>query len=134
MNEIKFIHCADFHLGSPMSGIGEYANVRRDELLNSFGAVVDLCIDEEAQLLLIAGDLFDRPSVSDEVCRYVENQLSRLSIPVFISLGNHDYRAVGGAYDNMDLKSNVYIFDGSFSSVELSDLGVRVFGAGFGGE
>lgn len=134
MNEIKFIHCADFHLGSPMSGIGEYVNIRRDELLASFGAVVDLCVEEKAQLLLIAGDLFDKPSVSDEICRYVENQLSRLDIPVFISLGNHDYKSFNGAYSKMNLKDNVYIFDGAFSSVELSDLGVRVFGAGFGGE
>lgn len=134
MKEIKFIHCADFHLGSPMSGIGEYANIRRDELLNSFGAVIDLCIDEKAQLLLIAGDLFDKPDVSDEICRYVESQLLRIDIPVFISLGNHDYKSVGGAYDRMNLNDNVYIFDGAFSSVELSDLGVRVFGAGFGGE
>lgn len=134
MKEIKFIHCADFHLGSPMTGIGEYANIRRDELLSSFGAVVDLCIEEGAELLLIAGDLFDKPSVSDEVCRYVESQLSRLDIPVCISLGNHDYKLRGGAYDNMNLNQNVYIFDGAFSSVELPELGVRVFGAGFGGE
>lgn len=134
MKEIKIIHCADFHLGSAMSGIGEYANVRRDELLNSFGAVIDLCVEEKVQLLLIAGDLFDKPNVSDEICRYVENQLSRLDIPVFISLGNHDYRTVDGAYSRMNLKDNVCIFDGAFSSVELSELGVRVFGAGFGGE
>lgn len=134
MKEIKFIHCADFHLGSPMSGIGEYANIRRDELLGSFGAVIDLCIEEKAQLLLIAGDLFDKPDVSDEICRYVENQLARLDIPVFISLGNHDYKVVDGAYSKMNLKENVYIFDGAFSSVELSGFGVRVFGAGFGGE
>ncbi len=134
MKEIKFIHCADFHLGSPMNGVGEYANIRRDELQGSFGAVVDLCIEEKAQLLLIAGDLFDKPNVSDEICRYVENQLSRLDIPVFISLGNHDYKSVGGAYSKMNLKDNVYIFDGAFSSVELPEPGVRVFGAGFGGE
>ena len=134
MKEIKFIHCADFHLGSPMNGIGEYANIRRDELLGSFGAVVDLCIEESAQLLLIAGDLFDKPNVSEEICRYVENQLARLDIPVFISLGNHDYKSFDGAYSKMNLKENVYIFDGAFSSVELPELGVRVFGAGFVGE
>lgn len=134
MKEIKFIHCADFHLGSAMSGIGEYANIRRDELLNSFGAVIDLCIDEKAHLLLIAGDLFDKPNVSDEICCYVEAQLARIDIPVFISLGNHDYKSVDGAYSRMNLKENVYIFDGAFGSVELSDIGVRVFGAGFGGE
>lgn len=134
MKEIKFIHCADFHLGSPMSGIGEYANIRRDELLGSFGAVIDLCIEEKAQLLLIAGDLFDKPDVSDEICRYVETQLARIEIPVFISLGNHDYKVSGGAYSKMKLKQNVYIFDGAFSSVELSQPDVRVFGAGFGGE
>ena len=134
MKEVKFIHCADFHLGSAMSGIGEYTNIRRDELLSSFAAVVDLCIAEKVQLLMVAGDLFDKPFVSDEICRVVENQLSRLDIPVFICLGNHDYKTVDGAYTRMSLKDNVYIFDGELSSVELPELCVRVFGAGFGGE
>lgn len=131
MAEIKILHCADFHLGSPMTSVPECANIRRDELLTSLCAVVDLCLAENVQVLLIAGDLFDSPYVSDEICRVVQKQLSRLDIPVFIALGNHDYNAPGGAYSRMELPSNVYVFDGAFSVVELQEIGLRVGGAGF---
>ena len=132
--ELKILHCADFHLGSPMSGVRECADIRRDELLTSLCAVVDLCLAEDVQVLLIAGDLFDTPYVSDEICRFVEKQLSRLEIPVFISLGNHDYNAANGAYSRMELPDNVYVFDGAFSCVEITELNLRVCGAGFGDE
>ncbi len=131
MAGIKILHCADFHLGSPMTSVRECAEIRRDELLTSLCAVVDLCFVEDVEVLLIAGDLFDSPYVSDEICRVVQKQLSRLEIPVFIALGNHDYNAPDGAYSRMDLPSNVYIFDGSFSAVELPEIGLRVCGAGF---
>ncbi|MBR5273508.1 MAG: DNA repair exonuclease [Clostridia bacterium] len=134
MTKIKVVHCADFHLGSPMSGVRECAEIRRDELLTSLCAVVDLCLEESVQVLLVAGDLFDSPYVSDEICRVVERQFSRLNIPVFIALGNHDYNAPGGVYSRMDLPSNVYVFDGAFSVVELQEIGLRVCGAGFSGE
>ena len=128
---VKIVHCADFHINSPMSSISEKSDIRRDEVLMTLSSMVDICISEDVQVLLIAGDFFDTPCVPDGVRKAVETQLNRLSIPVFIAAGNHDYYTEFGAYANLNVSDNVHIFKGEPECVELSGLGVRVYGAGF---
>jgi len=61
---VRIVHCADVHLDSPLRGLEAYEGAPVAEMRGAtraaFDNVVDLCIDEEAGLLLIAGDLFDR--------------------------------------------------------------------------
>ena len=61
---IRFIHAADLHLDSPFTGLREAAppNVA-DTLHNAtFAAyenLIDLCISERVDALLVAGDIYD---------------------------------------------------------------------------
>lgn len=85
----RFIHTADFHLDRPYPRLGSRRIIRRRELLASLEKVVDLCIAEQVDALLIAGDLFD--SSRAESGDWVRGQLARLgAIPAFILPGNHD--------------------------------------------
>ena len=94
---MKFIHCADLHLGSAFLGLGrdlpELAGRLADAPFAAFTRIVDLALREGVDFLVIAGDIFDRdnPSLAGRV-RF-RNELLRLEeakIPVFLAGGNHD--------------------------------------------
>jgi len=60
---MKFMHAADIHLDSPLSGLGACGDAPA-ELLRSatrvaFTNLVDARIDESVEFLVIAGDLYD---------------------------------------------------------------------------
>ena len=60
---MRFIHIADLHLGSSPEAEFLWGKNRAEEIWDSFAAVIDACNEKEIDLLLIAGDLFDRPPV-----------------------------------------------------------------------
>ena len=94
---VKFIHCADLHLGSAFLGLGrdlpELAGRLAEAPFAAFARIVDLALREEVDFLVIAGDIFDRdnPSLSGRM-RFREEllRLDAAKIPVFLSGGNHD--------------------------------------------
>lgn len=59
----------------------------------AFSAIVDLCISEDVDALLIAGDLYDGDQTSMKTARFLAGELGRLAsaeIRTFIIRGNHD--------------------------------------------
>ncbi len=60
---MKFVHSADIHLDSPLRGLERYEGAPVEEIRGATrGALrnlVDLCLAEEVNFLLIAGDLYD---------------------------------------------------------------------------
>lgn len=93
----RFIHAADLHLDSPFTGIGSlregFADVMRDASLQAWDALIDCCLEEEAEFLVLSGDLFDRadgtPRGRSRVRRGIE-RLQERGIRVFAVHGNHD--------------------------------------------
>ena len=66
---------------------------------------MDRTLTEEADLLLIAGDLFDHNRVGDETIAFVRAELDRLRQPVVILPGNHDCLNAGAIYDRHDFSA-----------------------------
>ena len=96
---MKFIHAADVHLDSPMRGLEEYAGAPVERLRlatrRALENVVQMCLDEQVDFLLIAGDLFDTACRDFNSALSAASQMQRLNrvgIPVFLILGNHDSR------------------------------------------
>ena len=59
---MKLLHFADCHLDSPFSGISSAeADVRRAELCESFVLAIELAKERNVDIILISGDVFDRP-------------------------------------------------------------------------
>lgn len=90
---MKWIHCADLHLGSRVETnlTAEKARERKAQLLQTFGRMIDFAAENEVRAVLLAGDVFDtcRPSV--RTCRYVLDQIRRRPEIDFLYLrGNHD--------------------------------------------
>jgi DNA repair protein SbcD/Mre11 len=59
----RFVHTADVHLDSPLSTLAlrvpTLAELIGGATRKAFVAVIDLCLSEQAEALLIAGDLYD---------------------------------------------------------------------------
>ena len=97
MRPVRFIHCADLHLGTPFKGISELNPDLGDLLYQStylsFDNIVTLAIKESVDCVLIAGDVYDSEDKSLQAQLRFRNGLSRLSeaeIPTLIAYGNHD--------------------------------------------
>jgi exonuclease SbcD len=89
---LRLMHLADLHLGAPCGSLGELAPFRQEERDALFRRLMDIAINE-ADLLIISGDLFDRHDPEENLVHYVMAQLRRLQEagkPVIIVPGNHD--------------------------------------------
>ncbi len=97
MQKIKFIHTADLHLDTPFKGLTLWnpglAARLKDATYRSFRNIIDLCISEKVDFLLIAGDIFDSENMSLAAQIRFSGELKRLSdkcIPTYFICGNHD--------------------------------------------
>ncbi|MGN1001127.1 MAG: exonuclease SbcCD subunit D [Oscillospiraceae bacterium] len=128
---LKIIHAADLHLDSPFDALGDKAARRRAEQRQLLERIAALARERQADLLLLAGDLLDGANVYAETARALQETLAGLDCPVFIAPGNHDYFCAASPYARLAFPDHVHIFRGGTEAVELPDLGVRVYGAGF---
>ena len=93
----RFVHAADIHLDSPLRSLAlrdpGLADVIGNATRRAFIRIVDLCLDEQVDALLLAGDLYDGHQTSMKTARFLAEQIRRLheaSIRAFIIRGNHD--------------------------------------------
>ncbi|MDD4772066.1 MAG: DNA repair exonuclease [Eubacteriales bacterium] len=131
---VKVLHCADIHLDSPFADRDpEKAAVRRSELRGAFSSLMTYARLNEADIVLIAGDLFDSEFVTSETISLVLREFARnASCRFVISPGNHDPYTQNGIYDKTDFPPNVYIFDDNRLSVfSFDDLNTDVYGYAF---
>ena len=133
MKKIKILHAADFHFDTPFKDVGEnQSKINREELKEVFTKVINICINEAVDILLLAGDIFDNYTVSKETLYFIEESLKKIeNTKVFISPGNHDPYSTNSFYKLINWPSCVHIFKGSIEKVELNELGVCVWGAAF---
>lgn len=118
---MKILHTSDLHIGKY---IGTY-DLKEDTeyVLNQ---VVDTAIKERVEVVLISGDVFDRPNPSEEAIKMYVSFLKALldkNIKVIAISGNHDSGIRLSAYKNILGKG--YFVEGEFNSpmrkVSLND-------------
>ena len=98
MPDIKFVHTADLHLDSPFSGLNNIApdnvtSALRQATFDAYQNIIDLCLEESVDALLIAGDVYDGADRSLRAQLKFVDGLKRLGaagIRSFICHGNHD--------------------------------------------
>jgi exonuclease SbcD len=86
---VKVFHLADIHLGRRRLD----GRLPDSDLAAAFGFVADKAIAEKADVVLVAGDLFDRPTVEPPHLRQAQQILGRLKdsgIRTIAIEGNHD--------------------------------------------
>lgn len=133
MNKIKVLHCADLHFDTPFKELSkEVSDASKNELLEVFKNIIDLAIDENIEVLLIAGDVFDNLTVNKNTLFFISDQIRRINnIKVFISPGNHDPYNEKSFYNIINWPENVYIFNGDMEFKEVKELNLIIWGAGF---
>ncbi len=133
MRKIKILHTADIHFDTPFSGMTpKLALKSKEELKQVFEKIMRIALNEEIDILLIAGDVFDNLSVKKTTLHFIKNCFESIGkIKVFISPGNHDPFNEKSFYSIVDWPSNVHIFKGSVEKVILEDLNTVIWGAGF---
>ena len=135
-----FVHTADIHLDSPLRSLSlrdpELAELIGDATRLAFERTIDLCLDEQVDALMIAGDLYDGDQTSMKTAIFLAAQLRRLDesgIRVFIVRGNHD--AESRVTRELVLPEGVKVFGGRSETVELErphgELPVVVHGLSF---
>ena len=140
MAGFKFVHTADLHLDSPFSGIGQVAPALQKRLLLStfktFHNIIDLCIKENVEFLLIAGDLYNEADLSLKAqltCRDEFKRLNKVGIQVYVAHGNHDHCA--GWRADLNWPDNVHFFPagevGRFHYIKDGQEIARIFGISY---
>ena len=112
---IKFIHCADIHLGSTLSINGEVdesiLEMSEKAVSMTFHRIVDMALREKVHFLLISGDLYDRDGMNLRAQKFFNEECLRLKeegINVYVICGNHD--PVGSIEEVFKLPDNVKKF------------------------
>lgn len=134
---MKFVHASDLHLDSPLAGLSKYEGAPVEQIRGAtrraLENLVKLCLSEQVQLLLIAGDLYDGDWRDYSTGLFFAKQMAALragNVRVVWIRGNHD--AASKLTAHLNLPENVHeLSHKKPDSFLLEDLGVAVHGQGF---
>ncbi|MBQ8201751.1 MAG: exonuclease SbcCD subunit D [Clostridia bacterium] len=119
---MKFLHLADLHLGKQINDLSLLAD--QEAILEQIASIAEA---EQADAVLIAGDVYQRSSPQAEAMALFDRFVSRLSalgMKVFIISGNHDSALRISYFASLVKDAGVYVtqaFDGHLQSVSLKD-------------
>jgi DNA repair exonuclease SbcCD nuclease subunit len=127
----RFVHTADVHLDSPLATLAlrdpDLADLIGGATRKALVTVIDLCLSEQVDALLIAGDLYDGEQTSMKTARFLSDQVRRLheaGIATFIIRGNHD--AESRITRELTLPESVKVFAGRAEAMPISRGGLEV--------
>ena len=132
---MKLLHTGDIHLDSAFCGNDVFsADHRREEQRALLGRIFACAREEECDLILFSGDVFDGKYVSPETAELFVRLARDAEIPVVVSPGNHDPYAEGSLYRRADLPENLKVFSTPIlSSFVFEALKTKVYGYAFVG-
>lgn len=134
---MRFIHCADIHLDSPLRGLDRYEGAPVDEVRGAtrraFENMVRCAITEQVDFVVIAGDLYDGDWPDFNTGLFFAKgmaQIGESGIAVYVVRGNHD--AASKLTRSLPLPKNVHLFPDKTSKTLADDnLGLAVHGQSF---
>jgi len=134
---MKFLHAADIHLDSPLTGLERYEGAPihtiRNATRHAFDNLIELALNEQIAFLLLAGDLYDGDWRDYNTGLYFNDRMNRLrdaGIKVFIVAGNHD--AASQITKHLRLPDNVTLFSTKQPERKILDTyDTAIHGQGF---
>lgn len=132
-----FLHAADIHLDSPLSGLSRYEGAPVDEVRaatrRALDNLVGYALAEDVPLLVLAGDVYDGDWQDFQTGLHFVRQMTRLrdgGVRVALVRGNHDAASVMSR--SLPLPENVAVLpDDAPGSVRYDDLGLVVHGRSY---
>lgn len=119
---MKILHLSDLHLGKK---VNEFSMINDQQYI--LNQILNIADNENPDCVIIAGDIYDRPSPSAEAVQIFDDFLFCLSerkLPVFIISGNHDMAERISFGGRLMKSSNIHIapvFNGKITPIELKD-------------
>ncbi len=114
---MKFAHIADAHIGA-FSKNPELAECN----IRAFEKAMDMCIEEQVDFVIIAGDLFHNPvpdlAMAERAVRAMR-RVSERGIRIYVVYGSHDFSA--GTTSMLDIIASTRIFDKAVSYEVIND-------------
>ena len=115
MESFRFVHAADLHIDSPFKGLmaadDAVAERLREATYAAFENLIQLCKEEHADFLVVAGDVYDGADRSPRAQIRFHRGLSELAkegIESFVVHGNHD--PLDGQLSSLTWPDDVHIF------------------------
>jgi DNA repair protein SbcD/Mre11 len=128
MRPIRLLHTSDIHIGggfrTPDGGD------HHDHCLCPLVVIEQLVADEQVDVMLVVGDLFDHQRVSDDLVDEVLGRLGRLGVPCVVLAGNHDVHDERSVYASgaPERSGVIFIDDHEGTTVELLDGALHLWG------
>lgn len=119
---MKFIHLSDLHIGKRA---GEFSLL--DDQRHILSQIAEITETEAPDAVLIAGDVYDKPTPPADAVQLFDDFLFRLcaiGCPIFVISGNHDSPERLGFGSRLFARDGVYIsrvYDGEVHPVTLHD-------------
>jgi exonuclease SbcD len=124
MSIVTFVHTADLHLDSPFTGLRnihpEIASLLHQATFDAYHNIIDLCMTERVDALLVAGDVFDGADRSLRAqVQFAAglHTLHKAGIRSFICHGNHD--PLNGWEAQIEMPPDCYRFGPSVQRVPM---------------
>lgn len=94
---VRFLHCADLHLDSPLRGLDRYDSAPADEIRQAtrraWKNIVRLAIEQRVDAVILAGDLYDGDWTDYNTGLFFLKEAAKLieaAVPLVMIAGNHD--------------------------------------------
>lgn len=130
---MKIIHTGDLHLKKFYKGRLplDVSNKLLEDSWRALFEVFEFSNEVQADIILIAGDLFEREFFNlRDLDRFLD-LVKRVKAKVFIAFGNHDYLSDDNLFLKVNLPENLYIFKNELDYFELSELKTRIYGISY---
>jgi DNA repair protein SbcD/Mre11 len=139
MTGFSFIHAADLHLGSPLSGLAnrdaELARRLAFAGRQAFEDLVTQAIERAVAFVVVAGDIYDGDWPDNTIGLFFARQVARLDragIPTILVRGNHDAESV--ITRSITLPPSVHVFPANRAGTHrIEALRVALHGRSFQG-
>lgn len=119
---MKFLHTGDLHIGKT---VNEFSMLQEQKHI--LDQIIEIAVMEQADAVVIAGDVYDRPIPSTEAVGLLDSFLTTLiekKIPVIMISGNHDSGERVAFADKILNRQGLYIaggYEGELKRVLFED-------------
>ncbi|MFN4320223.1 MAG: exonuclease SbcCD subunit D [Aquificaceae bacterium] len=107
---MRLLHVADLHAGKRL-----YDRIsRKEDLIYALEQIKRICKEEKVEVLLIAGDVFDKRNPdfeSQEVILEFLTEINSFGLHTLLITGNHDSYDFMKIYKSLRKLANIYVFD-----------------------
>ncbi len=121
---MRFLHISDLHLGKTfsVSRYGQqFAHRRRQELLDTFGRLIDFANQNQVDFILCCGDFLNSEELRVEELRNINAMIEKLTHAVIVAIsGNHDPQTENSAYQKIEWSKRFYLAPAGSGRVALS--------------